>query len=98
MMSITPRQAEVLEAIRRRTRGGVPPSYAELKAELNIRSSGHLHNLLSGLKDRGLVTWEPARERTLRILGEMEGLERRSTADLLALRHRINTVLKGRAS
>lgn len=68
MIPPTPQMAKVLEAIRRLTVDGAPPSVTELACDLGYRSRSGLHNLLVEMQGRGLIDWEPGRARTLRIL------------------------------
>ena len=97
MMGVTPMQAKALAAIGVLTRDGVSPSYNEIRQELGLASNAGVHRLLLGLKERGLVDFLPYRARTVRIVGDIDGLERRSTADLIALRLRVTEILRGRA-
>lgn len=98
MMGLTPVQARALGAIRTLTREGVSPSYSEIREALDLGSNSGVHRVLSCLRDRGLIDFIPHRARSIRIVGELEGLDRRSSDDLRALRDRIDLVLKGRAS
>lgn len=94
----TNRHAEALDAIRRlTTAAGVPPSYAQLRAELGLRGQGAVQNLITRMADRGLITFAPNRARSIRIVEDGDGLEVRSTADLVSMRDRINSILRGRA-
>jgi SOS-response transcriptional repressor LexA len=45
-----------------------PPSVRELAAVLGVRGTGHVHDVLSMLKERGYVDWIPRRPRSLRLL------------------------------
>lgn len=98
MMGLTRQQAQALDAIKRLTVGEVSPSYAEIRAELGLASNAGVVRLLEALRERGFIEFQYQRARSIRILGELEGLERRSTADLQALARRINAILRGRAS
>lgn len=89
MIPPTREQGRTLEAIRKLTRGGVPPSYAELQEELGIASRGGVHRLLHALKDRGLVTFEFGRARSLRIIDPDDAIDVESLSDgALARLHR----------
>jgi repressor LexA len=96
-MAVTHQQARALAAIRVLTHDGVAPSYEELRAELGLAAVSGVKRLIDGLVQRGLVSTIPRHARSVRITGDLDGLERRSTADLEALRQRINHILKGRA-
>ncbi len=67
MIPRTPPMARCLTAIRKLTIDGVPPSIAELRAELGYASKGTVCTLLQEMKARGLVDFERGRSRTLRI-------------------------------
>lgn len=67
-MNITPREREVLAAIRRLTRlhRDQPPTRAELGRELGItKVSAHLHVI--ALRDKGLLRVEARRHRGVRL-------------------------------
>lgn len=98
MMGLTPPQADALNAIRKLSRAGVSPSFEELKVELALASKNSVVRLVRALKDRGLIDYLPYRARSIRIVGELEGLKQRSTDDLQALRRNIDAILRGRAS
>lgn len=97
MMGLTPMQARTLAAVKRLTLDGVPPSYDEIRPDLGLQSNSGVLRLLRGLKERGVVDFIPHRARTVRLVGELDGLEQRSTADLVSLRRNIDLILKGRA-
>jgi DNA-binding IclR family transcriptional regulator len=63
--------AATLKAIRELTVDGVPPSLTELAHALGLRNRSTVHGYLVDLRNRGLVTWDPHRERTLRILEDL---------------------------
>jgi SOS-response transcriptional repressor LexA len=64
----TRRQNQALEAIRKLTIEGVPPSIAELAGELGYAHRAAVHGLLCELRDRGLITWVPKAARSIRIV------------------------------
>lgn len=97
MMGLTPPQADALNAIRKLSRGGVGPSFEEMKVELGVASRSYAFRLVHALKERGMVTFIPNKSRSIRIVGEIEGLKQRSTDDLQALRRNIDAILRGRA-
>lgn len=97
MMGLTPMQAKALGAIRRLSHDGVSPSYDEIRREIGLASNAGVVRLLRSLKERGIVDFIPFRARSVRIMGELEGLELRSDDDLRALRRNIDLVLKARA-
>lgn len=94
---MTPGMAECLDAIRRLTKNDVPPSYDELCAELRV-SRNPLHAMLTRMKERGLVTWEPAQARTLRIVCKPDDYDNLPTDTLLRMKRRIDAVLCNRAA
>lgn len=98
MSPATQAQSRVLDAIRKLSRGGKGPSLAEIGGELGIKSQGHLHALLHGMRDRGLITFQDGKARTIRIVGELAGLHERSTEELLTLRTNIEQILIERSA
>ena len=55
---MTPRQLECLDFIERYMAARRhAPSYREICAGLNVRSTSHAHRLVHGLIDRGKITW-----------------------------------------
>ena len=97
MMGLTPVQAKTMAAVRRLTHDGVSPSYDEIRREIGLASNAGVVRLLRGLKERGAIDFIPNRARSVRIVGELEGLDQRSSEDLRALRRNIDLILKGRA-
>lgn len=67
-MSLTKRQAELLNILRRRlAESEVSPNYDELAAELGtVRSN--VYSLMCALKERGYVDWMPRKARSLRLV------------------------------
>lgn len=97
MTALTPRMRDAFAAIRRMTAAGVPPTFEEIAFELDLASKSSAHRLVNSLQARGLIEYDRRRARSIRILGEMDGLEHRSTPDLRALRDRIEIILRARA-
>lgn len=96
MIGLTSQQARCLGAIRKLSRGGVSPSYDDLKGELGLSSKGNVHRLVTDLKARGAITFKPGHARSIRILDDLEGLERHTTSHLVAMRALIDDILRGR--
>ena len=68
----SPRQAELLEAIRRRqTATGYSPSIRELCSELGVTNNDVMQKLVY-LRRKGWVEWQPHLARTITLLGEAE--------------------------
>jgi SOS-response transcriptional repressor LexA len=97
MIGLTAQQAACLNAIRRLTVGGVAPSFEELRADLGFCSKSHIHRLVKGLSERGAIYYRPNMKRSLRVLNDLEGIERHTSQHLLAMRDRIDAILKERA-
>ena len=68
MTGLTSRQADILAAIRDLTFDGVPPTVREIAEHVGITSRGGVHDLLSRLKGRGVITWEPHKPRSIQII------------------------------
>jgi SOS-response transcriptional repressor LexA len=98
MIPATPQQARCLKVIRHhQDTHGTPPSYSEIQGAMELPSKAQVHQLLTRMKDRGLIDFGYGRARSIRIIGEVEGLEARSTPDLLRLRENIDAILVGRS-
>lgn len=62
----TPRMHDLVAAIEEFTaRRGYPPSLADCAARLKV-CRGRAQAIANGARERGLVTWEPGRYRTIR--------------------------------
>ena len=73
MNSPTPRQQQVLDAIRDHIRIlGFPPTLRELGAMLGLRSSATVAHYLEVLEQKGYIQWERGKARTLRLLQHEE--------------------------
>jgi SOS-response transcriptional repressor LexA len=98
MPPVTRRQADLIAAIRRLTIDGVPPSIGELCGALGLKGRGNVHNLLTSLRRRGLVEWQPFKARSIRLIEDAWAhLDTMSDAELEALRIRIGIVQEDRA-
>ncbi|MFP4004894.1 MAG: hypothetical protein ACLFV8_14055 [Alphaproteobacteria bacterium] len=83
---LTKRQAECLRAIETLTeRLGHAPSIREIAREMGNKSPTRVHYLLGLLKERGRVTWIPAKRRSIRVIPDRDapGADSRTT-ELLA--------------
>lgn len=66
------RQAELLEAIRRRqTATGYSPTIREICSELGVTNNDVMQKLVY-LRAKGWVEWQPNLARTIKLLGEAE--------------------------
>lgn len=93
---MTPRQAELLTAIKTLTRGEVSPSFDELSAHMGV-SKGNIHRLMERLRDDGYIADNRGRKRSLTIVDKSgPDLAAMSTADLMILADRIDAELEGR--
>jgi len=93
---MTPRMRQCLDAIRRLTVDGVPPSYSELRDELGMATVSNVHRLIWALKRDGLVTFQPRVARSLQIVADADRLHTLSTDALVAIERRIRTILMNR--
>lgn len=96
MIGLTPRERDCLDAIKRLTRDGVPPTFEELKADMGVRSKSNIHRLVHGLRKRGAIAMRSETARSIRVLDDVEGLERHTTEYLKTVRRRIDDILAGR--
>ncbi|MDE0210309.1 MAG: transcriptional repressor LexA [Boseongicola sp.] len=74
---LTRKQLELLRFIRDRIKAeGVPPSFEEMKEELDLKSKSGVHRLITALEERGFIHRMPHRARALEIVKLPEALER----------------------
>ncbi|SLN65722.1 LexA repressor [Aquimixticola soesokkakensis] len=72
---LTRKQLELLDFINKRVqRDGIPPSFDEMKDELDLRSKSGIHRLITALEERGFIRRLPHRARALEILKLPESL------------------------
>jgi repressor LexA len=70
-VALTPRQREVVSAIRRLTRDrGYPPTIRELACEISVAGPNGVKQHLRLIARKGWVTWNEGKARTLRVVGE----------------------------
>ncbi|WP_221938825.1 LexA family transcriptional regulator [Mycobacterium sp. KBS0706] len=68
-MGLTPNQADCMRVIQElMDLSGVCPSYQELADELDLRSKGAIHRLITKLIERGHLRRQPHHSRALEIL------------------------------
>ena len=66
---LTSKQKELLIFINERVKDtGVPPSFDEMKAALDLRSKSGIHRLITALEERGFIRRLPHRARALEII------------------------------
>ena len=66
---LTHKQRELLMFIHERLREtGVPPSFDEMKAALDLRSKSGIHRLITALEERGFLKRLPHRARALEVM------------------------------
>lgn len=66
---LTSKQKELLIFINARVKDtGVPPSFDEMKAALDLRSKSGIHRLITALEERGFIRRLPHRARALEII------------------------------
>jgi len=76
---LTKKQLELLGFIHRRVqRDGVPPSFDEMKEELNLRSKSGIHRLITALEERGFIRRLAHRARAIEIIKMPEAMERKT--------------------
>ena len=65
-MYLTPREQQTLEAIRKLSKTGFPPSQDEVKEAIGLRSSRMTQELIKSLRNKGLLrTWPGRRQRAI---------------------------------
>ena len=66
---LTKKQLDLLEFIHRRMqKDGVPPSFDEMKDELDLRSKSGIHRLITALEERGFIRRLAHKARALEIV------------------------------
>ena len=72
---LTKKQLDLLEFIHKRVqRDGVPPSFDEMKAALDLRSKSGIHRLITALEERGFIRRLAHRARAIEIVRLPENL------------------------
>ncbi|WP_170759844.1 transcriptional repressor LexA [Ruegeria lacuscaerulensis] len=72
---LTKKQLDLLEFIHKRVQAdGVPPSFDEMKAALNLRSKSGIHRLITALEERGFIRRLAHRARAIEIVKLPESL------------------------
>ena len=76
---LTRKQLDLLEFIHKRLQDvGVPPSFDEMKDELNLRSKSGIHRMITALEERGFIRRLPHRARAIEIVKLPEALEKKT--------------------
>ena len=76
---LTKKQLDLLEFIHRRVqRDGVPPSFDEMKAALDLRSKSGIHRLITALEERGFIRRLAHRARAIEIVRLPDALAEKS--------------------
>src|SRR5258708_4990328 len=66
---LTRKQYELLRFINERLKeAGVPPSFDEMKAALDLRSKSGIHRLITALEERGFIRRLPNRARAIEVI------------------------------
>lgn len=79
MKELTKKQIETLEVIERLTeRNGLPPSLREIQREMGLANQSTVSFHVSNLRDKGYITYEPNKKRTIKIIKEWRGIDGRS--------------------
>lgn len=72
---LTVKQQQLLMFIKQHLdKGGVSPSFEEMKEALDLKSKSGIHRLISALEERGFIRRLPNRARALEVLKLPEGL------------------------
>jgi len=69
--SLTPRQKQILEFIKKKTRErGYPPSVREIGESVGLSSSSTVHGHLARLEEKGYIHRDPSKPRAIEILDD----------------------------
>lgn len=72
------------------------PAIRNICQHLNIKSKGNLQNRLAVMRDRGLITFDHGRARSIRIIGQFEDVSQMQTPELRLLFERVRVELRRR--
>lgn len=68
-ITLTPREEQALAFIVAFIKANqYPPSVRELQTELGLASTQPAHLLLTRLRDKGVIEWQPSQPRTIRMV------------------------------
>lgn len=95
---LTPQMRACLDAIQRLTRDQMPPSYDELAIALQLPSRGAVNRVLTMLKERGYVDWDPGHARSLTLVHDGHDLARFPTDELLKIKRLVDAILANRSA
>jgi repressor LexA len=87
---LTAKQQQLLSYIKQHLdKGGVSPSFEEMKEALDLKSKSGIHRLISALEERGFIRRLPNRARALEVLKLPDGMpvaKAMPSADVIPLR------------
>ena len=72
MEKINDTQRRVYEYLMEKMRDGVPPSVREIGSAVGLRSTSSVQANLKALEDKGYISRDPMRKRSIRIVGQGE--------------------------
>ncbi len=76
-------------------KGGVSPSFEEMKEALDLRSKSGIHRLIGALEERGFIRRLPNRARALEVLKLPDGLPTQPAAPAIVAAASAGTVTRG---
>lgn len=99
---MTPRERDLVEAIRRLTVDGIAPTYDELATELGYASKSRIFYLMNALERQGMIRRQASGRRQAQITTgnsayTADALKALSMEELEALRALVNDILTKRA-
>lgn len=97
MMGLTIQQSATLHFIERYVaERDLAPTFEEIREHLGLASKSGVHRLLTGLEERGRVTWRRNTRRSIRLLNPDESLAQKSIEELRAELAAIQSELRRR--
>jgi len=93
MTSLSPRDAKVLTYLRKAVTDEFCPNYRQIGAATGLLSTSQVHGALESLKAKGWVRVTSDRRRGIELADPLAG---KPTAELVAMRKRIDVILAGR--
>lgn len=85
VLGLTPRQRDMLQAIRDLSKDGIPPTYEDLRVHLGLASKNMVWRLIDSLEKRGHLRKRAACARSIELVGEDTWLDTLPRSELWRL-------------
>lgn len=74
MNSLTDNQQRILDFLKERLSGGIPPSVREIGQAVGLKSTSSVQSNLTALEEKGYIERDPLLKRSIRIVGQSENV------------------------